>query len=446
MKDQTPEHSTNQGLAKIADYLRLKRPKILQQWHTISVNDEEMTTPNALSKKEFFDHIPQILDLIDHELRFSDIDDRWKNSRVKASKLKQHGLSRWQQGFNITEVVQDWNHFRSTLINFIKSTQPKWKLPEILDSLSIITQVIEEGIRASIKEFEELRQVEAKSHLIEMEQTIEQLEKIVDEQAQNYQEVAHDLEGNLGILSGLARAFKNKPRLDDINAIYEPIENGLQSSLHILRDLHYHSYLESGAATIKRTPININALIMKTIQPFIVLAEKRNIEFICKGPQALDVDCDSTKLSRILHNLLSNAFKFTKDGEISLAWGSDEEENLWSIRIENKGIIDPTRSSLPIAKALIHASESCPQIVKADSLPGQHGTHQTEATSEQAPEVAEVAKTVEGGDKGIGLTIAKRLADLMGGRLLIEVDQSTYGVCAKLVLPLEIKKADTVEK
>src|SRR4029079_13997260 len=102
--------------------------------------------------------------------------------------------------------------------------------------------------------------------------------------------------------------------------------------LNLISDILDLSKIESGTVTVDAEEI-LTANLLETVgRPFAHAAENRNLSFkIAVDPNlARSIVTDSKRLQQVLKNLLSNAFKFTAEGEVRLkvvaavgGWGTD---------------------------------------------------------------------------------------------------------------------------
>jgi hypothetical protein len=66
---------------------------------------------------------------------------------------------------------------------------------------------------------------------------------------------------------------------------------------------------------LNREKVNFSNLIMPLVKQFLVLADKKNITFTYSLPlEPIEAWCDKEKISQVITNFLSNAFKFTPSG------------------------------------------------------------------------------------------------------------------------------------
>ncbi len=185
----------------------------------------------------------------------------------------------------------------------------------------------------------------------------------------------------------LALAADNLP--DNIRRYLEIINNSAYSLLQVIDDILDCSKIESGNMTLEKKPFYLAEVLDRLLEIFVGKAQTKNIELL------LDLDYtapallvgDSLRLLQILVNLVGNALKFTKTGSVVIGISSkpdDEQQIVVEFYVRDTGIgIEPERRQ--------HLFE-----------PFQQGDAST---------------TRKYGGTGLGLTIAKRLVERMGGRI-----------------------------
>ncbi len=164
------------------------------------------------------------------------------------------------------------------------------------------------------------------------------------------------------------------------------------------------SKIEAGRMQLFNETFPVSDLIYDvkvSVQP---LALKHDNQFLLEIPTELgDMTCDMTKIRQVLLNLLSNAFKFTHDGKVTLAaacYQEDEQEWL-EFQVIDTGI-------------------------------GMTAAQQEKVF--QAFAQADASTTRRYGGTGLGLSISKRLAEIMGGTLSLS-SEPEQGSCFMLRLP-----------
>ena len=177
-----------------------------------------------------------------------------------------------------------------------------------------------------------------------------------------------------------------------------------RSMMHLLNDVLDLSKIEAGEIGIDRKPIDLYAAICECAQLHKPNAEKRGLQLHIPSPPTDEHDrpwvlIDGLRLRQILLNLIGNAVKFTEEGSVEIRLKTEAERFL--IEIEDTGI-GISRARLETIFAPFTQAES--------------------DTSRRF------------GGTGLGLTISRKLAELLGGN--IEVDSEVgAGSTFRLKLP-----------
>jgi hypothetical protein len=85
-------------LAALATHLRARRRPILEVWRRAAQRDPTLTTMSALSRSQFNDHIPEILDAFERKLSAENLDRTVEAAEEQKEGAAGHGLHRWQLG------------------------------------------------------------------------------------------------------------------------------------------------------------------------------------------------------------------------------------------------------------------------------------------------------------------------------------------------------------
>jgi len=173
---------------------------------------------------------------------------------------------------------------------------------------------------------------------------------------------------------------------DDIRKVH----SAGQHLLSLINDVLDISKVEAGKMTLFIEPVNILDLIgetVDTIRP--MLEEKSNTLKINHQLESPEIEADVTKVRQVLLNLLSNACKFTENGEITV---EGRQYHSRGRTIQSIAVIDT----------------------------GIGMTEEQQARIFQAFTQADSSTTRSYGGTGLGLTICKGFSELMGGDLTVE--------------------------
>ncbi|MGH8352426.1 MAG: ATP-binding protein, partial [Pseudomonas sp.] len=182
--------------------------------------------------------------------------------------------------------------------------------------------------------------------------------------------------------------------------------------LKVINDILDFSRIERGALELERIPFNLLELLQGSVQVFQHSAQQRELELTLETPpglEQLEVQGDPTRIRQILVNLVGNALKFTESGGIRVEthWQPLDDEVLWfSCAVRDSGI----------------------------GIPPERLEHMFDAFQQ-----ADTSISRRYGGTGLGLPIARTLAERMGGTLRAE-SQEGQGSLFTLEIPLPFRQ------
>src|SRR6202034_3246913 len=111
-------------LAALADYLARRREPILRAWHAALDADPELTSFSNLSPAQFNDHIPAVLDAFEELLRAGGVAEAAPPEEAQQNaSAAEHGLHRWQQGYDQRQTMREWTHLQICLLGELERYQ-----------------------------------------------------------------------------------------------------------------------------------------------------------------------------------------------------------------------------------------------------------------------------------------------------------------------------------
>lgn len=228
------------------------------------------------------------------------------------------------------------------------------------------------------------------------------LQATAEEKRQFVNMILHDLRHPLTTVKTLLYLLRH----DTVSARDEHLEviEGRVSVLHsLLEELTEYHRIEAGRGYITVELVSVSELIQECVtnfQPALVGAE---VQIQCTVTPELDlVHTDRNKLLHILLNLLSNALKFTPQGQITVH-ASSVAGDCWRLIVEDTGLGIPEEMQAHIFE----------EFYQGDAL-----THKRQGF-------------------GLGLSIVKQLCDALQGKLELTSTQGT-GTRFALVFPQEL--------
>jgi CheY-like chemotaxis protein len=174
------------------------------------------------------------------------------------------------------------------------------------------------------------------------------------------------------------------------------VQQGGEHLLTLINDILDLSRVEAGKLKLRLSDYFLPGTLADIAEMFNIQAESKDLQFTYKTADLPDmVHGDATMLRQVLINLLANGVKFTAEGEVALRVTRIEEEE--------SAADDPS----PLARI---------KFVVEDSGIGI-SEEKLEAIFEPFDQVYNPDQPHEG--TGLGLTISRRLVELMGGRLAV---------------------------
>lgn len=148
-------------------------------------------------------------------------------------------------------------------------------------------------------------------------------------------EIRTPLNGMLGTLQLLEKTKLSKQQ----NRYLTIMEASGELLLHHVNDVLDMSRLDSGKTKIIKTHFDLDALAKEVIDNMRSVAAKRGNKLICKNAANCQmVWGDSFRIRQVLYNLVSNAIKFTRDGNISIEISQFKRKSSITLSVSDTGI------------------------------------------------------------------------------------------------------------
>lgn len=281
--------------------------------------------------------------------------------------------------------TEEWIQSRETILRCDPSGQPL----EFLIALTIITErkVQEEALR----------------------QAKEQAEAATRAKSEFLANMSHEIRTPMNAVIGMTSLLLDTALNEEQKDYVETINQGGGALLTLIDEILDFSKIESGKVDLVHYPYDFRQCVEGVIDLLAIKAAEKNIEFSYYiDPQVpSSVIGDESRLRQILVNLISNAIKFTDEGEVAVI-----------VTVENQAqISEPCVICLKVKDTGIGIPDSAiPNLFDSFSQ-------------------ADNSSTRKYGGTGLGLAISKRICKAMGGQISVESTEGN-GTTFRVKIPL----------
>ncbi|KXU83371.1 histidine kinase [Paraburkholderia monticola] len=330
-------------LRNFANFIRAERGRLTRQWmHAVSI-EADLVEADKLTYQQLVDHLPEILDELCVALDAEDLE------RVETSierDAKKHGNVRWRQGYRIEELVRELDLFQQVLVEaleeFIERDKTCTRRHEsrarrlIAEAFSVVTY-------ASIKEVVAERDRTIDEYTGRLESANQELTRehrlvgdLHESRMQITRSVVHDLRNFLNAFSIALQLIERAPSKTDTALA---LANRQAADMKQLVDqMVEYSVVLGDSAPLVLEPVDLRELFDELVASTGPSIEAKGLALRSVFDAALPVvTSNRLKLKQIAVNLLTNAIKYTKSGQVELRFATLDAGH-WTMRVSDTGV------------------------------------------------------------------------------------------------------------
>jgi two-component system phosphate regulon sensor histidine kinase PhoR len=289
-------------IEKLAALLSSESDHLLAQWRK---RVRELPSAAKLDVPTLNDHIPTLIQEMAAALNAS-TEDASPEALIESSPPA-HGLQRFEAGFDIEEIVAEYNILRECVHNLADANgivlQGK--------PFRILNRVLDDAIGLAVKTFATYQALEVRRRREEY-----------------LAFVAHDLRTPLNAISLVAGILELRLRSvggdtgtmvktlrRNVGHLDELVGNVMKENSHLLTEL---------AIKLERRSFDLWPFVETLLKDVEPIANKSATRIVNEVPSDLSVRADAGLLRRVLQNLIANAIEYTPGGQVTI--GASEEQ------------------------------------------------------------------------------------------------------------------------
>ena len=218
--------------------------------------------------------------------------------------------------------------------------------------------------------------------------------------------ISHEIRTPLNGIIGFSSLLETELAMLENKELYEYAE-GIQESgdrlLNLLNNIIDISKIEANDIEVDLHPCKIDEIVNNIFDLYVFAANEKGLAFKSKLIDVPQVIADNAKLMRVVHIIVDNAIKYTNAGFVNISTGFVPDSNEVLIRVKDTGV----------------------------GIEANYQKHLFEAFRQES---SGFSRSFQGA--GLGLPLAKRLLDLMHGRIEIN-SMHNVGTTVDIYIPCE---------
>ena len=242
----------------------------------------------------------------------------------------------------------------------------------------------------------------------EIDEKSRELEVASRHKSQFLANMSHELRTPLNAILGytelmLDNIYGEMP--DKLRGVLERVSNNGRHLLGLINDVLDLSKIEAGQLALSLTDYSLNSLVQTVFVAVEALSTEKHLLLKIEAPSDLPKGRgDERRLSQVLLNLVGNAIKFTDAGEVTI------------------------RASAATGSFTVAVHDTGPGISEFD-----------QARIFQEFQQADSSSTRTKGGTGLGLSIARKIIEMHGGRLWVELTLGN-GSTFSFSIPIRVER------
>ena len=307
---------------------------------------------------------------------------------IEENKLLENEFSISEQSRKILNIIEQEIILNNTKNDFEKENSLR-KTNNIVTIAAIIGLVL--TLFFSILIINDFSKTESYKTQLEIANT--KTKTLLKNREQLISTVSHDLKTPLSTIVGYAELLGNSELNKKQSYFTQNIKGSSEYISKLVQDLLDFTQIEAGKIAIESISFSLNEILNDVAKSIQSIYSHKNIELIINLDKKLEnkIIGDPFRLRQILSNIIGNAYKFTESGIIKIDAEVISDASFILIKVKDSGIGIHEKNQELIFQEFTQADENIEKKY---------------------------------GGTGLGLTISKKIIEILGGKLTL---QSTFG-------------------
>ena len=306
---------------KLAELVRQQRYELMTLWRN---KVQQVPAARNLDTPAACSHIARLLD--DMAAALMEGKNKSLLTVPVGGSTEVHGVQRFHEGFNLIEVVADYNALREAILEFAEAN----RLTATGRVRAIMDRVLDKAIGVAVQTYSEQRALE-----------------IERQREEHLSFIVHDLKTPLSAVATATLILQNEiskeHKTERIPRMLEIVQRNTERlNALITRVIREQKQLQRSADSVfagrvTKRQVDLWPLIEELLHDLQTLTEPKGIRTSNEVPHSCSVFADPVLIVRVFQNLVSNAIEYTSHGEITIGAAVSNADRVIRCRVRDTG-------------------------------------------------------------------------------------------------------------
>ncbi len=306
--------------------------------------DEGIPTADKLTMSALEDHFPEMLGELIEMIEGS---ERATVEKKAPTTAREHGKSRWRQGYRLDEVIRELNRLREMIVEFVERfTEEVFPRHNCEVEVRLLRRFFDTIAATSAQQFAASQEAEVILRTSQLRNAYEQaqaatneLRSVSESRLHLLRGVVHELRNALQPIGLAAVSLLEEPQSTERDAIGQDLAKTGGRLQALLDRLLQYSEILAGEARIRSETFALSELLQDLEEAHQKTAGEKGLALECRS-DGMDFDTihsDREKLLQIGATLIDNAITYTETGSVKIDCAPADRNDRWTLRVTDTG-------------------------------------------------------------------------------------------------------------